>query len=75
MRNLAFLKLWLEEFAISKPLRAKNPTIYVIMQDLHLAIILGIKDKGLIVVSRIMLHDITHDRSQPLIPLTHVGWG
>ena len=73
MRNLAFLELRLEKLTISKPLRAKNPTIYIIMQDFYLAIVLGIKDKSLIVISRIMSHDITHYRSQSFISLTHVG--
>ena len=73
MRNLAFLELRLEKLTVSKPLRAKNPTIYIIMQDFYLAIVLGIKDKSLIVISRIMSHDITHYRSQSFISLTHVG--
>ena len=73
MRNLAFLELRLEELAVSKPLRAKYPTIYIIMQDFYFAIVLGIKDKSLIIISRIMPHDITHYRSQPFIALTHVG--
>lgn len=51
MRNLAFLELRLEKLTVSKPFRAKNPTIYIIMQDFHLAIVLGIKDKtGIFVV-------------------------
>lgn len=73
MRNLAFLELQLEKLTVSKPLRAKNPTIYIIMQDFYLAIVLEIKDKSLIVISRIMSHDITHYRSQSFISLTHVG--
>ena len=73
MRNLAFLELRLEKLTVSKPFRAKNPTIYIIMQDFYLAIVLGIKDKSLIVISRIMSHDITHYRSQSFISLTHVG--
>ena len=73
MRYLAFLELRLEKLTVSKPLRAKNPTIYIIMQNLYLAIVLGIKDKSLIVISRIMSHDITHYRSQSFISLTHVG--
>ena len=73
MCYLAFLKLRLKKLTVSKPLRAKNPTIYIIMQDFHLAIVLGIKDKSLIVISRIMPHDITHYRSQSFISLTHVG--
>ena len=44
MRNLAFLELRLEKLTVSKPLRAKNPTIYIIVQDFNLAIVLGIKD-------------------------------
>lgn len=75
MRNFAFLELRLKKLTVSKPLRAKNPTIYIIMQDFYLAIVLGIKDKSLIVISRIMSHDITHYRSQSFISLTHVGRG
>lgn len=70
MCYLAFLKLRLKKLTVSKPLRAKNPTIYIIMQDFHLAIVLGIKDKSLIVISRIMPHDITHTiEANPSYPL------
>ena len=73
MRNLAFLELRLGKLTVSKPLRAKNPSIYITMQDFYLVIVLGIKDKSLIVISRMMSHDITHYRSQSFISLTHVG--
>ena len=73
MRNLAFFKLRLEELAGSEPLRAKDPTVYVIMQDFHLAMVFGIKNKSLIVISRIMSHDITHYGSQTFITFSHVG--
>lgn len=68
----AYLELWLKKLAVSKPLQTKNPTIYVIMQDFHFTIVLGIKNKSLIIISRIMPHDITHYRNQSLISLTHV---
>lgn len=54
------------------PLKKVESTIYIIMQVFHLAIVLGIKDKSLIVISRIMSHDITHYRCQSFISLTHV---
>ena len=69
MRNLAFLELRLEKLTVSKPLRAKDPTIYIIMQDFHLAIVLGIKDKSLIVISRIMPMTSRTIEANPSYPL------
>ena len=60
MGNLALLELWLEELANGKPLLVKHPTIYVVMQDFHLAIVLGIKDKSLIVIPWIMINHLAH---------------
>lgn len=69
MRYLAFLELRLEKLTISKPLRAKNPTIYIIMQDLYLAIVLGIKDKSLIVISRLCPMTSRTIEANPSYPL------
>ena len=52
----ALLKFGLKEFAVGKPLGIQYPTIYVIMQYFHLAVILGIEDERLVVVFWIMLH-------------------
>ena len=43
MAFLAFLKFGLQEFAVGKPLGIHHPAIYVIMQYLHLAVILGLQ--------------------------------
>lgn len=73
LRLRAYLELKLKELTISKPFRTEYPSIDIIVQDFNLAIVLGIKDKSLIVISRIMPHNITHYRSQSFISLTHVG--
>ena len=73
LRLCAYLELKLKELTISKPFRTEYPSIDIIVQDFNLAIVLGIKDKSLIIISRIMPHDITHYRNQSLISLTHVG--
>lgn len=50
MAFLALLKFGLQEFAVGKPLGIHHPAIYVIMQYLHLAVILGIENECLVVV-------------------------
>ena len=81
MAFLAFLKFGLQEFAVGKPLGIHHPAIYVIMQYLHLAVILGIENERLVVVLWIMLHSCPYNVSKPLasfIPvssyLTLYGW-
>lgn len=73
LRLCAYLELKLKKLTISKPFRTEYPSIDIIVQDFNLAIVLGIKDKSLIVISRIMPHDITHYRSQSFISLTRAG--
>ena len=72
MAFLALLKFGLQEFTVGKPLGIQYPTIYVIMQYFHLAIILGIEDERLVVVLWIMLHSCPYNVRKPLTSLTHI---
>ena len=44
MGYFTFLKLRLKGLSIRKPFQAEYPSIYIIVQDFNLAIVLGIKD-------------------------------
>ena len=72
MAFLALLKFGLQEFAVGKPFGIHHPAIYVIMQYLHLAVILGIENERLVVVLGIMLHGCPYNVSKSLTSLTHI---
>ena len=72
MAFLALLKFGLQEFAVGKPLGIHHPAIYVIMQYLHLAVILGIENERLVVVLGIMLHGCPYNVCKSLTSLTHI---
>ena len=72
MAFLALLKFGLQKFAVGKPLGIHHPAIYVIMQYLYLAVILGIENERLVVVLWIMLHSCPYNVSKPLASFTHI---
>ena len=72
MAFLALLKFGLQEFTVGKPLGIQYPTIYVIMQYFHLAVILGIENECLVIVLWIMLHGCPYNVCKSLTPLSHI---
>ena len=69
MRNLAFLKLRLKGLSIRKPFQAEYPSIYIIVQDFNLAIVLGILRYETLSKRTIRLSPNTYyHQLEPLLP-------